>query len=368
MGSKIEDRIEFAETVLGCRDLDSSLRFFTEQLGFRLDLIYPADAPRVAVVSGGGSRIRLEAGDESMPAHIRLVCSSTDLVEAAGSGMTAPNGTQVEFALADPPVELPPLSESLIVQRGTADDVWGTGRAGMQYRDLIPGRLGGRFIASHIRIPEGGPVPDYVHHHHVRFQMIYCYRGWVRVVYEDQGPPFVMNAGDCVLQPPHIRHRVLECSDAFEVVEIGCPAEHETLVDHDMELPTAAADARRDFGGQRFVFHQAAAADWLPWRNDGFEARDTGIGGATKGLASVAVVRPSGRLPANPVAHDAEFLFRFVLEGDVTLHCDGAHELAAGDAFVIPAALPYVLEKPSDDLQMLEVSLPAAYDNKIVCD
>jgi quercetin dioxygenase-like cupin family protein len=40
--------------------------------------------------------------------------------------------------------------------------------------------------------------------------MIYCHRGWVRVVYEDQGEPFVMHPGDCVLQPPGIRHRVLE--------------------------------------------------------------------------------------------------------------------------------------------------------------
>jgi uncharacterized protein YjlB len=38
-----------------------------------------------------------------------------------------------------------------------------------------------------------------------------------------QGDPFCFHAGDCVLQPPEIRHRVLETSAAFEVVEIGCP-------------------------------------------------------------------------------------------------------------------------------------------------
>ena len=46
----------------------------------------------------------------------------------------------------------------------------------MRYRDLIP-RLGGRFIASHILIDQGGPVSDYVHFHSVRFQMIYCHNG-----------------------------------------------------------------------------------------------------------------------------------------------------------------------------------------------
>ena len=116
----------------------------------------------------------------------------------------------------------------------------------MQYRDLIPDRQGGRYIASHIRIPDGGPVPDYVHFHEIRFQLIYCYRGWVRVVYEDQGEPFVMNAGDCVLQPPLIRHRVLESSAGLEVVEIGVPAVHATHVDHERALPTPAATTRAE--------------------------------------------------------------------------------------------------------------------------
>ena len=85
----------------------------------------------------------------------------------------------------------------------------------MRYRDLVPGRLGGRYIASHIEIPDGGTVPDYVHFHDVVFQMIFCAAGWVRVVYEDQGEPFVLHAGDCVLQPPLIRHRVLEASPGW---------------------------------------------------------------------------------------------------------------------------------------------------------
>ena len=70
-------------------------------------------------------------------------------------------------------------------------------------------RLGGSIIASHIRIPDGGPVPDMVHYHTVGFQLIYCYKGWVDVLYEDQGNEMMrLSAGDCVIQPPEIRHRV----------------------------------------------------------------------------------------------------------------------------------------------------------------
>ena len=38
----------------------------------------------------------------------------------------------------------------------------------------------------------------------------------------------MLRAGDCVIQPPLIRHRVLESSDHLQVIEIGVPAEHVT--------------------------------------------------------------------------------------------------------------------------------------------
>ena len=232
-----------SEIVIGCPDLDLALAYFTEQLGFRLDAIFPADAPRIAVVSGLGNRVRLEQAASNQGPRLRILGSAPDC--------DPPPGLELEFVDDASALHVPPLAADFVLSRAT-DGEWGTGRAGMQYRDLLPGRYGGRFIASHIRIQTGGPVPDYVHHHGVRFQMIYCRRGWVRVVYEDQGEPFLMHEGDCVLQPPHIRHQVLECSDRFEVVEIGSPAEHETLVDHELALPTPEFRPQRDFGGQTF--------------------------------------------------------------------------------------------------------------------
>ena len=92
-----------------------------------------------------------------------------------------------------------------------------------------------------------------VHYHTVGFQLIFCYHGWVRLVYEDQGPPFILKAGDCVIQPPQIRHRVLESSENLQVVEIGVPAEHITTVDHEMELPTRASQPRQRFRRTDFL-------------------------------------------------------------------------------------------------------------------
>ena len=227
----------------------------------------------------------------------------------------------------------------------------------MQYRDLIPDRLGGRFIASHIRIPDGGPVPDYVHHHGVEFQAIYCYRGWVRVVYEGQGPPFVLEAGDCVLQPPHIRHRVLECSDHMEVIEVGSPAEHETLVEHDMALPTIEVKSDRDFGGQRFVRHQSSEAKWFSGPYDGFEARDTGISDATSGLASVLVIRPAGYVRPVDISCESGFVFTFILQGSMTLRekDQSPTVFETGGCFVISAGSPATIVDISDDLKFLQV-------------
>ena len=181
----------------------------------------------------------------------------------------------------------------------------------MHYRDLIPSRLGGAIIASHIRIPDAGPVPDKVHYHAIGFQLIYCYAGWVRLVYEDQGPPFILSAGDCVIQPPQIRHRVLESSENLQVVEIGVPAEHITTIDWDMELPTPTHRADREWEGQRFVHSLAKDAVWKPWRIPGFEARDTGIADGTKGVATVRVARPIGGNQCDGIvaSHDSDILF-----------------------------------------------------------
>jgi len=360
--------IQAAEVVLPCSDLDETLLFFTDRLGFRIAAVIPADDPAVVVITGHGLRLRLQRGGGGAPGVLRLLCRDPAALAGGASELVAPNGTRIELASWDPPITLPPLRPSFVLT-GTGDESpWRVGRAGMRYRDLIPDRQGGRFVASHIHIPEGGPVPDYVHFHRVRFQMIYCYKGWARVVYEDQGLPFVMEAGDCVLQPPKIRHRVLESSPGLEVIEIGCPADHETLADPELELPTKTARPDRDFDGQRFVRHEAAAAAWGPGRVFGFESRDLGIGAATGGVAGARVSRWRRPAPPRLYRHEAELLFTFVLGGAATLRCEGrsGDQLRAGDAFVVPAGLGHGLADCSQDLELLEVTLPAGFATSAV--
>lgn len=351
--------IDGAQVVLPATEpLSACIDFFTT-LGFRVRMIMPADHPRLAVMDGHGTTIRLDADADVPPGRLRLLTDGEP-----PEPTTAPNGTVVEFAPAITPVVVPDLVPEFVVTRAPADsdDEFGEGRAGMRYRDLVPSRLGGRFIASHILIPRGGPVADYVHFHRIRFQMIFCHRGWVKVVYEDQGEPMVMHEGDCLLQPSTIRHRVLEASDRMQVVEIGCPAEHETWGDPATELPSMRTLPDRGYGpdGHRFVFHRAQGASWTPWRLPGYECRDTGIEAATDGLAGARVVRPVGSPTAVTTEHSAEFVFGFVLEGSVTLAADGhgEHRLCEGDSFVVPAGVGHTFSAPTPDLQLLDVTLP----------
>jgi quercetin dioxygenase-like cupin family protein len=351
--------IRSAQVVLMCEALQPNLDFFVERLGFRLESISPADAPRRARISGHGMRIELRRGNPGNPGALCIESNDGQLLQLGNEQLLAPNGTRIEITPYDQPLVLPKLEEQLVISRLRKGADWGVGRAGMRYRDLIPGRLGGRYIASHIQIAEGGPVPDSVHFHQIRFQMIFCVKGWVRVAYEDQGEPQLLEAGDCFLQPPEMRHRVLESSSGLEVIEIACPAEHDTWIDHEMNLPTAEIHPERDFGGQRFVFHQAAKTPWEAEGQVGLEFQDVGIAKATDGMARVRVLRAANTQGLDfAQGLDHEFLFLYVLKGELQLRGkdQASFRLADGDSASLPPIEHWRLS-PTPGAEWLEVRL-----------
>lgn len=354
-----------AELVIPTLSLQDDIGFFTKQLGFRMEEIFPADDPREAVFSGHGCRVRLRQ-QEGAPGLLRILADDPVLIAGGQTDLTAPGGCRIEIAPLAPPVVMPEVKHGFVVRRLADQAPWIVGRAGMHYRDLIPDRLGGSIIASHIRIPDGGPVPDMVHYHSVGFQLIFCYRGWVDLVYEDQGAPFRLEAGNCVIQPPEIRHRVLYASDNIEVIEIGVPAEHITTIDHDLELPNGDVNPDRRWNGQAFVHHKADGATWHPFRVPGFTSRDTGIAQNTQNVAGVHVVRADGTAPAWH-RQTADILFNFVMSGTLQLEAEDRppQKLEAGDAFVIPPGAKVRYCAPSTEFEMLEVSLPGVFETVV---
>lgn len=341
-------------------DLEATLRFFRDELGFRIESITPADDPALVRLSGHGLRLALDRACRGDAGILRLI--TTDGGHCGP--LTAPNATRIEFVPAEPPPAVPaPVVKPFL--RKFDDSGWTRGRAGMLYRDLIPDRLGGHLIASHIRIPEGGPVPDDVHFHDVRFQFIYCYRGWVRLVYEDQGEPFVMNAGDCVLQPPGIRHRVLEASPGLEVIELACPAAHMTHLDHEMALPTGRRLPGRDYDSQHFVLHQVRDARWTATGNTGFEIRDLGLESATRGAVRARVLRNGAGTAtasgARQIRGSGIFVFLFVLQGsaDASVGTTAEARLGPGGTCLARGDPGVLFRRCAPELQLLEVCCPA---------
>ena len=187
-------------------------------------------------------------------------------------------------------------------------------------------------------------------------QFIYCWKGWAKLVYEDQGEPFLLRAGDCVLQPPTIRHRVLESSGPLEVIEFGSPAEHPTHADPSVTLPNTTVNRSRRFEGQRFVRFQNRQVNWQS--QGALRFKDTGLNAASNGAVSVRILElAAGRLQ---VDHQGELVFLVVLDGAGRLS-DGAdlRPLSTGDTLSLPAGQPFTVEATSGSMQMLEVRVTA---------
>ncbi|MBJ7271881.1 MAG: hypothetical protein JHD11_05545, partial [Ilumatobacteraceae bacterium] len=99
-----------AEVVVPCIELDPTLAFFTSELGFRIEMITPADNPNTAIISGYGLRLCLRVGGSGKDVSLRLrsATRSPQLLQA-------PNGTQIEIISATSQVVLPPLQEALVI-------------------------------------------------------------------------------------------------------------------------------------------------------------------------------------------------------------------------------------------------------------
>lgn len=354
-------RFSEAEVVLACDSLTETIDFFENRLGFQLTRIFPADAPMSAILQGYGLQIRLQRGGTGSPGSLCLYVKDPTLFSRAQEVLVAPNGTRIEIVSGKEQHNrsFPPPAFSLCL---SADhSAWGEGRAGMEYRDLIPDRQGGFLIGSHIRVLDGGLVPDYVHCHQVDFQLIYCYRGWVRVVYEGQGESFLMEQGDFILQPPLIRHRVLEASQGLEVIEIASPAKHETLVASNFVLPNFNLPSTRLFSGQEFLRHAAKDRKWEASQLEGFGSCDVGVAKASGGVADVFIVRRDrGGVDDFVYRQNYGLSFFFVLQAGMILQTEDHADvlLKQSDCFVMPSGQEFSFKSSDDNLELLQVIMP----------
>ena len=91
-----------------------------------------------------------------------------------------------------------------------------------EYRDLgIKDGTKGDYVAHLIRRNDK-ETRDEVQKWHVHdcdFQFVLVLNGWATFEYEGQGVKTIRK-GDCIHQVPGIKHREIDCSEDFEVLEI----------------------------------------------------------------------------------------------------------------------------------------------------
>jgi len=129
------------------------------------------------------------------------------------------------------------------VHNAAANAEWTEGlRRIFEYRDLgIRDGTKGDVVAHVIRA-RGKSDPDEVQNWHIHecdFQLVYVLDGWATFEYEGEGV-HTIRKGDCILQKPMIRHREIECSADFQVLEIVSPGDFATKI---VEAPEAGAAA-----------------------------------------------------------------------------------------------------------------------------
>jgi hypothetical protein len=130
----------------------------------------------------------------------------------------------------------------------------------------------------------------------------------------------------------------------------------------------AAAPTKRARPKQRIAISHHREEDF---KADGLRAyahyRDLGIAEASHGLAQAHVIRLIG--PCNPAEvsklhfHDIDFQMVYVLKGWVKTYMEGQGEtlMQQGSAWTQPPRIKHLILDYSDDVELLEVILPAEF-------
>ena len=124
-----------------------------------------------------------------------------------------------------------PKKQTFVANHFSADAFEGGLRRYAKYRDLGIAAATDGLVRAHVIRMVPPCIPAVVskrHFHDVEFQMIYVLKGWIKSEFDGAGA-VIMRQGSCWLQPPKIRHSVLDYSDDCELLEIIMPADFDTV-------------------------------------------------------------------------------------------------------------------------------------------
>lgn len=114
-----------------------------------------------------------------------------------------------------------------------------------------------------------------------------------------------------------------------------------------------------------FAVSHARDADWDAGLRTFFAYRDLGVAAATNGRVGAHVIRARGAsdAPGERHHHALDFQLVYVVRGWVDFEYDGVGRvrLEPGSSVVQPPGIRHVELAHSDDLEMLEITLPAEF-------
>jgi len=114
-----------------------------------------------------------------------------------------------------------------------------------------------------------------------------------------------------------------------------------------------------------FALSHARDANWDAGLRALYAYRDLGVAAATNGRVGAHVIRARGAsdAPGERHHHTLDFQLVYVLHGWVDFDYDGVGRvrLEAGSSVVQPPGIRHIELGHSDDLEMLEITLPAEF-------
>jgi mannose-6-phosphate isomerase-like protein (cupin superfamily) len=113
--------------------------------------------------------------------------------------------------------------------------------------------------------------------------------------------------------------------------------------------------------GMKLAISSAKDAQYVPGRRQFFQYRDLGVTEATGGKMRAQVTSAKSDRETGWHYHTCDMQFVYILRGWVDLEFAGGQKarFGVGDSVMIPGGLPHQETATSEDLELIEVSVPA---------
>jgi len=247
-----------------------------------------------------------------------------------------------------------------------ASGKWGQGRwVGTEAFDLgLAAASDGKMSARHIRIARAQPAGSTDWEAlDLDFHFLYVLKGSANIE-NTAGERVTLEPGATTCLPPFFRHRLLDVSPDFEILEVLVPAAPAVVKGKDATLPERAGY----FAGQHpeYRFETADCYQQGAGPRRFFRYRDLNTRGPTQGRMHIHAIQAVEPMEGGTGWHKHTMSQLFwVTHGKAGFNIEGHGEIrqvVAGDAVCVAAGMRHNVPTFSPDYELIEMCIPADYD------